>query len=412
MLNEAYNAINNVNYDAVANYAAYGGQFNSQHGGYFTNGLQFINNGGTHEDNPYEGVPVGVDPEGTPNLVEEGEVIFNDYVFSNRLKVPRGMRGKYKYGGKKGVTFADFAEFLGKESEERPNDPISKNGLNALMGDLANAQEQLKAQQGMNNETMGIQALYGANGGYLANRYDDGGSKKRTLRKNNGVMNGNDPLYQYFSEYLGDNGAIDFKKLYAADSPWSIARNKVLELFRSGDSEKIKEFQKWYAEGLNEYNRYNDDGSLRKDWKDFTPDEITEKLFSGYSSDYDLGFGHRVMGMDEISRFIDPPERVRMYRPGNGEKATDLPEEFAYFEGPDASGFDWKHKIDGKLTFGNSYYDKENNRIIDYYDPMAGAKKEPDKHRFLDLEGNLVEEGLADDFINKGWDYTKYDKGR
>lgn len=131
----------------LANYAAQGGLLNNNHGGYFSNGLQFINSGGTHEQNPYEGVPVGIDPEGTPNLVEQGEVIFNDYVFSNRLTVPKSLRKKYKFGGKKkSVSFADFAEYLGRESEERTNDPISLNGLMAFMGDLSNVQEQLRAE--------------------------------------------------------------------------------------------------------------------------------------------------------------------------------------------------------------------------------------------------------------------------
>jgi hypothetical protein len=39
---------------------AQGGPLNT-HGGSFTNGLIFINNGGTHEANPYGGVPMGVD---------------------------------------------------------------------------------------------------------------------------------------------------------------------------------------------------------------------------------------------------------------------------------------------------------------------------------------------------------------
>jgi len=32
---------------------------------------------------------MGVDSEGTPNLVEEDEVVYNDYVFSDRLTVPK-----------------------------------------------------------------------------------------------------------------------------------------------------------------------------------------------------------------------------------------------------------------------------------------------------------------------------------
>lgn len=118
---------------------AYGGQ---THGADFTNGLTYIEAGGTHESNPYEGVPFGVDQEGTPNLVEEGEVVWNDYVFSNRIPVPQAIRSKYKLRKKKGMTYADAAEYLAKESEERPNDPISKAGLEASLSNLASSQEE------------------------------------------------------------------------------------------------------------------------------------------------------------------------------------------------------------------------------------------------------------------------------
>lgn len=37
---------------------------------------------------------MGADSEGTPNLVEQGEVVFNDYVYSNRLQVPKAVRKK------------------------------------------------------------------------------------------------------------------------------------------------------------------------------------------------------------------------------------------------------------------------------------------------------------------------------
>lgn len=87
---------------------AFGGDLMT-HGANFDTGVTLVGNGNTHENNPYEGVPMGVDPEGTPNLVEEGEVIFNDYVFSNRLKVPKAVRNKYKLRGNKSLTFADAA---------------------------------------------------------------------------------------------------------------------------------------------------------------------------------------------------------------------------------------------------------------------------------------------------------------
>ena len=118
-----------------------GGELHT-HGGDFTNGLTYIDNGGSHEANPFEGVQMGIDPQGVPNLVEEGEVIFNDYVFSNRLKVPKAIRQKYKL--RDNITFADAAKKLSKESEDRPNDPISKRGLETFMSALANSQEEVR----------------------------------------------------------------------------------------------------------------------------------------------------------------------------------------------------------------------------------------------------------------------------
>lgn len=121
----------------------FGGWLNTQ-GGDFTNGVSIIGEGGTHEENPYSGVTFGVDEQGIPNLVEQGEVIFDDYVFSNRITVPKDIKKKYRLKGK---TFADAAKSLQKESEERPNDPISKRGLEAGMGRLAEAQEEIRARE-------------------------------------------------------------------------------------------------------------------------------------------------------------------------------------------------------------------------------------------------------------------------
>lgn len=119
------------------------------HGGDFLNGVTVVGAGGTHEDNPYEGVPVGIAPDGQPNLVEEGEVIFNDYVFSNRLhpsdKQLKESRLPNKY---KGYTFALIAEDMSKESSERPNDPISQRGLQDSLGKLALLQEQQRMKKG------------------------------------------------------------------------------------------------------------------------------------------------------------------------------------------------------------------------------------------------------------------------
>lgn len=129
---------------------AFGGDLLT-HGANFDTGVTLVGNGGTHEENPLEGVPMGMDAEGVPNLVEEGEVIFNDYVFSNRLKVPKEVRKKYKLRGTKPLTFAEAAIQMSKESEERPNDPISKAGLEDSMMKLMIAQEQLRTKRSSKN---------------------------------------------------------------------------------------------------------------------------------------------------------------------------------------------------------------------------------------------------------------------
>ena len=130
----------------AAKWHSFGGTL-STHGLDLSNGVVQVNNGNTHENNRYEGVQMGVDSEGIPNLVEEGEVIFNNYVFSNRIRVPNAVRNKYKLRGTKDMTFADAAKKASKESEERPNDPISQRGLEDIMNKLANEQEAMREQR-------------------------------------------------------------------------------------------------------------------------------------------------------------------------------------------------------------------------------------------------------------------------
>lgn len=111
----------------------------------WSNGLKTIDNGGTHEENPMEGVPMGIAPDGQPNLVEEGEVIYNNYVFSNRIFADKKLLEDFKLPkAYDGYSFAAIAERLGKESKERPNDPISKRGLMSSMTRLQQAQETMR----------------------------------------------------------------------------------------------------------------------------------------------------------------------------------------------------------------------------------------------------------------------------
>ena len=144
---------------------AFGGDLLT-HGAEWDNGLRIIGNGGTHEENPMEGVPMGMDAEGTPNLVEQGEVIFNDYVFSNRMFADGGLLESFNLPKSyDGYSFAAIAEKLGEESKERPNDPISKRGLLSSMSRLQQAQETVRQQNQVGQE--GVQYAHGGRMGTL-----------------------------------------------------------------------------------------------------------------------------------------------------------------------------------------------------------------------------------------------------
>lgn len=148
----------------AAKWHSFGGDLNTN-GGDFSNGLIMIGNGGTHEENPMEGVQMGMDAQGIPNLVEEGEVIFNDYVFSDRMNVPNSMRSSLGLSKGKNLTFAKAAKKLSKEAEERPNDPISRRGLLDSMSKLQQAQESLRQQDQEGNS--GVQYAHGGRMGIL-----------------------------------------------------------------------------------------------------------------------------------------------------------------------------------------------------------------------------------------------------
>nr|DAP18857.1 MAG TPA: hypothetical protein [Crassvirales sp.] len=144
---------------------AFGGDLLTN-GAEWDNGLRIIGNGGTHEENPMEGVPMGMDAEGNPNLVEQGEVIFNDYVFSNRMFADGGLLESFNLPKSyDGYSFAAIAEKLGEESKERPNDPISKRGLLSSMSRLQQAQETVRQQNQVGQE--GVQYAHGGRMGTL-----------------------------------------------------------------------------------------------------------------------------------------------------------------------------------------------------------------------------------------------------
>ena len=182
---------------------AFGGHLNTN-GSDFMTGLTYIDNGDTHENNPYEGVPMGADSEGTPNLVEQGEVIFNDYVYSNRLQVPKAVRKKYKL--RDNMTFADAVKYLTKNYEERPNDSISRDTAMEVLADLANVQEAERANKEYNSDKN-----ISAYGGKI-NRFDDGGYTKETDFNWNNL--GETPLWNNLLEHPNQSSPTIFNNTW------------------------------------------------------------------------------------------------------------------------------------------------------------------------------------------------------
>lgn len=148
---------------ALAAYAAYGGGINTPKFPDFPSEITEFNTGGSHEENPYDGIPQGIAPDGLPNLVEEGEVKYDNYIFSDRLMLNKNDKKKYKF--LKGKTYADAAKTIKRELgiDERPNDLIAKADLEEHLNILSTLQEEERAKRGLRGEN---RMMY-KNGGHL-----------------------------------------------------------------------------------------------------------------------------------------------------------------------------------------------------------------------------------------------------
>lgn len=126
-------------------YAAFGGPLQTN-GTIWDTGYTSIEEGGSHETNPYGGIQIGIAADGQPNLVEEDEKIMNiqgsPFVFSARSIVdnpeefllPKQIKGK---------SFAEASEWLYEHlgMKDNPNNPINKRGNTAMQERLAAMQE-------------------------------------------------------------------------------------------------------------------------------------------------------------------------------------------------------------------------------------------------------------------------------
>jgi len=110
--------------------------------------LTEFNTGDLHQNNPYQGVPQGVDQNGEQNKVEQGETKWQDYIFSDRLLLDKNMVEQHNLPkSMEGKTFADASKKLSKLIKERPNDPISKNTHSDYMKHLIMANDNTRQSE-------------------------------------------------------------------------------------------------------------------------------------------------------------------------------------------------------------------------------------------------------------------------
>ena len=345
---------------------AFGGDLMT-HGADFSTGLILVGNGGTHEENPNEGVPMGMDSEGIPNLVEEGEVIFNDYVFSKRLIVPKAVRKKYKLRGTKPLTFADAALQMSKEAEERPNDPISKAGLIDSMTKLMSVQEQIRERKGERQF---------AKGGHLF----DGGGWSQTLNYNNST-----PGLTFgqagFNPYKQD-GTIDWDIMYGAESPFMKRRDYVIN---NWDSDTVREWLPKYVQAVNTYNEG------REGYTPLTIDGLTKDIFSRRTADRSWGGMHAGIDLAGSPEPLVPREKERKKRMylTNRHDASGTPLEDLLIPDYDPTTGTYKYVRTGNSSEGN----------IDYTDLFYEERPaEPPKEKAPDLTGK--DDGEYPDYDN------------
>ena len=154
------NIASNNTFNMEKNLASLGGNLFNR-GANYDSGLMLINEGGTHESNPNSGIQLGTDEQGVPNLVEQGEVVYKNYVFSNRLHLTeQELKDNYLPTSLKDTTFAYAAEKIGKNLIETPTDTLERNKVDNFLRRLANIQEAQRAKMGK----VGTQQMaYGGN---------------------------------------------------------------------------------------------------------------------------------------------------------------------------------------------------------------------------------------------------------
>ena len=105
--------------------------------------LNQFNGGGTHEENPMGGIPVG-----NGQSVEAGETEFTpeNYVFSDRLKSNKVLAKEFGFKNSN-KTFAELSKAIDKKYSTRNSDSMDEESKTRELGRLMEAQEAVKEEK-------------------------------------------------------------------------------------------------------------------------------------------------------------------------------------------------------------------------------------------------------------------------
>lgn len=107
--------------------------------------LNKFNEGGKHEENPLGGIPVSKNQAGGNNLVEEGETMYKDYIFSDSIKLDKKTAKRFNVNDKYvGKTLAEISERYNAAIEDRPFDKIAVGTAERELDKLILVNESLK----------------------------------------------------------------------------------------------------------------------------------------------------------------------------------------------------------------------------------------------------------------------------
>lgn len=236
-------------------------------------------------------------------------------MFSNRIKVPKKVQEKYKLGTNDNLTFADAVKYAARESKERPNDPISANGLVDSMQTLQQEQETIreamqakelakkmkqlpdeeKAQvlQGMmqeepSPEMQGTPQMEGMPMNPSMGIPQDAPIMQAYGGRKANVFAGGDQI-----TFGYNNSGVNFNNLYSNRGWYKPAVNFVLDNWYEP---KVQYWvEKTYVPYINKYN------AKRPGYKPITADYVTKERYGKYSLDGLYGGWHEGNGgLDQI----------------------------------------------------------------------------------------------------------------